>query len=217
MTRPPTWNEGKGAGHRFLVDHVDHHGDECVLWPFSHARGYGHFSHLGKRGYVHRTMCEMKKGPAPSDVHQAAHSCGNSLCVNPNHIGWKTPSENMLDCRGHGTHVRNTDGPGGRITSEQAAEIRALKGVKTLDEIAIEYSVSVGTISKIWVGKTHSRPRILIVWSAEEDAVIRDGVNRGLSWAQMANSLPRRTRMGVAGRAHRLGISISPAVRKAET
>ena len=151
------WNEGKGACYRFLADRVRYQGDDCILWPFSHTRGYGHFKHLGKVGYAHRTMCEMTKGAAPSDIHEAAHSCGNSLCVNPNHLDWKTPSENMLDCRKHGTHVRTRHGPAGKLTPEQAQTIRSQRGVKRLWQLAEEYGVSESAISNIWVGRTHSR------------------------------------------------------------
>ena len=209
---------GEGRAFRFVIAHQTYpHKDWCLIWPFTKVRGYGAFGYLGKRFYAHRYMCELVNGSAPSDVHEAAHSCGTAGCVNPNHLSWKTPAENGLDSRKHGTHVRTRHGPAGKITAEQAETIRSLKGVKKLWELAEEYGVSESAISNIWVGKTHSGPRILVVWSDEEDAVIHDGVSRGLSWAQMAKSLPRRTRMAVAARANRLGISNTPAYRKAET
>jgi hypothetical protein len=150
---------GEGRAFRLITAHRDYpYDDWCLIWPFTKIRGYGSFGHLGKRHYAHRFMCELAHGSAPSDLHEAAHSCGNAACVNPNHLSWKTPGENGLDCRKHGTHVRNTHGPSGKITKEQAGAIRSLKGVKRLWELAEEYGVSESTISNIWVGRTHSRP-----------------------------------------------------------
>ena len=33
--------------------------------------------------------------PQPSLVHQVSHKCNNIYCVNPDHLVWETPSENM--------------------------------------------------------------------------------------------------------------------------
>jgi hypothetical protein len=211
---------GEGRAFRFIVAHQTYaHKDWCLIWPFTKVRGYGSFGYLGKRYYAHRYMCELVNGSAPSDVHEAAHSCGESSCVNPHHLSWKLPADNGLDCRSHGTHVRNTDGPGGRITSEQAAEIRALKGVKKLDEIAAEYGVSYSTVSNIWVGRTHSPNRKgPPVWSKEEDAELVDLNDRGHNHKEIAGVIGRPYR-AVTMRAHRLGIkskwtrSNSPADR----
>src|SRR4051812_5100930 len=100
---PP--NKGKGEAVAWLREHALYCGDDCLIWPFSRARGYGNFGYLGKNIYAHRFMCELIHGPAPTPDHHAAHSCGNGhkACVNPMHITWKTSSENMRDKELHGT------------------------------------------------------------------------------------------------------------------
>jgi HNH endonuclease len=211
-------NKGDGMTIQFIRQHELYaHKDWCLIWPFSKSRGYGTFRYLGKTYYAHRFMCELAHGHAPSDIHEAAHSCGDAGCVNPNHLSWKTPSANGLDCRKHGTHVRSRLGSGGKITPEQAETIRSLKGVKKLWELADEYGVSESTISNIWVGRTHYRPRIINHWKPEEDATIKYGTKLGLSCAQIAEQLSGRSASSVASRAKRikarLARSESPAVR----
>ena len=123
--------KGNGKTIQWIRDHATYQHEEwCLIWPFSTTRGYGTFSYLGKKYYAHHFMCELVNGPAPSDIHEAAHSCGDEGCVNPRHLSWKTPTENGLDCRQHGTHVRSRYGSAGKITLEQAETIRRLKGVK---------------------------------------------------------------------------------------
>lgn len=128
---------------------------------------------------------------------------------------WKTPTENGLDCRQHGTHVRSRYGSAGKITMLQAETIRGLKGARTLRELADEYGVSESCISNVWVGKTHYRPSKINHWSDEDDNRIRDGVGRGLNFPQLAALFPDRTPSGVMGRTYRLGLkSGTPPIPK---
>lgn len=206
--------KGQGKTHQWLVDHLDYPHDEwCLIWPFSLTRGYGALGYLGEKHYAHRFMCELKHGPAPSDLHEAAHDCGNNGCVNPLHLNWKTPTENMLDRRVHGTHVRHRDGNMGRITPEQAAEIRSLKGLKRLWEIAEQFGISESAVSNIWVGRTHARPpKLPPRWTVQEDAALRDNIGRGLKHKAVAEIVGRPVR-AVSSRAKRLGIG-SPRYTK---
>jgi hypothetical protein len=214
--------KGEGKTIQWIRDHANYpHEEWCLIWPFSTTRGYGTFSYLGKSYYAHRFMCDLAKGRAPTSDHEAAHSCGDSGCVNPRHLSWKTPTENLLDCRQHGTHVRTRHGNIGKITAEQAETIRSLKGVKTLRELAEEYGISESAVSNIWVGKTHFRPRKINHWTAEEDKAIRDGVARGLNFRQLAELFPNRTVSGVMGRTYRLGLksgvpALTPADREGQ-
>lgn len=210
---------GEGDVIRFIRQHQQYpHKEWCLIWPFSKTRGYGTFGYLGKRYYGHRFMCELVHGKPPSDTHEAAHSCGDAGCINPHHLSWKTPGENALDSRGHGTHVRSRYGSSGKITLEQAETIRSLKGIRPLRELADEYGVSESAISNVWVGKTHYRPSKINHWTAAEDNCIRDGVARGLNFPQLAALFPTRTPSGVMGRTYRLGLrSGTPCHKGCET
>ncbi len=192
-------SKGKGQTHRWLVDHVNYpHDGWCLIWPFAKTRGYGHFSYLGVRHYSHRFMCELVNGPAPSDVHEAAHACGDNSCANPHHLSWKTPTENMLDCREHGTSVRSRFGNVGKITREQAEEIRSLKDISLLRELAEKFDVSESTISNIWVGRTHSRDRRAPPrWTGQEDSELKiligiGGVRDGAIAGRTAKAMNHR-------------------------
>lgn len=79
--------------------------DKCLEWPFNTAGGYGLISYNGSKGIlVHRYVLEKVSGPPPEEWYHAAHNCGNKLCVNPNHLRWATPSENMQDKWKHGVY-----------------------------------------------------------------------------------------------------------------
>jgi hypothetical protein len=198
-------NKGNGLGIKYIREIAEYEGDDCVLWPFSKTRGYGHLGYLGERLYAHRFMCELIHGPAPSDIHEAAHSCGNESCITPRHLSWKTPTENALDCRLHGTSVRSRYGNAGKITSEQAATIRGLKDIQPMREIAAEYGISESAVSNIWVGKTHTGKRTLVNFTPEQDARIREAIELGYSFRQMAAHVGR-SKISVMTRTYRLGL-----------
>jgi hypothetical protein len=154
MGGPP--NKGRGKCVTFLREAFARDDADCIIWPFStNGLGYGVFGYLGKNLYAHRFSCELKRGPAPTDGHQAAHSCGNGHngCINPNHLSWKTNSENQLDRRVHGTQ-RVRDGIRQKLTREQVAQVRALKGKLSLFEIAEKFGVKRGCI-EYWLRTDH--------------------------------------------------------------
>lgn len=201
------WNKGKSASRQWLLDRLDHDSDECLIWPFSTARGgYGHFGYLGETHYAHRYMCELKHGPAPSDTHEAAHDCGNSSCVNPRHIAWKTRLENKMDCRLHGTHVKHRTGNVGKVTREQAADIRALKESMTLKELSERFGLSQSGIANICTGRRQARPSKVQHWTPEQDAVMREAIERGAKHKEIAEMVGKSVN-AVAGHAAKLGIA----------
>jgi hypothetical protein len=201
--------KGNGKTYQWLLDHKDHDGDYCLIWPFSrNPNGYGQLGYLGKSGYSHRMMCELVHGPAPSPDHEAAHSCGNGHmgCAHPKHLSWKTRSENLLDCREHGTQARSCNGNKGRLTDEQVMQIRALKGKKTQDEIAFTFGVSPPTIRDIFLGRSHAAPSKIKHWTEEEETKIREAVALGYSFPQMAKYVGRSVG-AVMGHTYRMGLT----------
>lgn len=153
----PNGLKGKGKAHQWMLDHAGYPHDYCLIWPFSKGRGYGYFQHLSQKFMAHRFMCELANGPAPTPEHQAAHSCGRGAdaCVNPKHLSWKTPSENQLDKRIHGTVWRQETRT--KLTPIQVLEIRGLKGRKTQDELAEMFGVGRQNIGAILTGKSWTK------------------------------------------------------------
>src|ERR1700761_2299060 len=210
-------NRGNGKTIRCMEAHAAYQHDWCLLWPFaSKLHGYGQFSHLGKRYYAHRFMCELRHGPAPSEKHEAAHSCGRGHdgCVNPNHLSWKTKSGNQLDCRQHGTQAKTRAGRMGLLSFAKAAEIRSLQGIKLQREIAEQYGVSESAISDVWLGRTWSKEKKTKEWTPEEDARIKEAVELGYNFPRMAEHVGRSV-SAVMGRTYRLGLTSGrPPTRK---
>lgn len=152
MTNNP--RKGKGAAVQWLRDHADYTGDDCLRWPFrSGTNGYGMFSYLGQAYYAHRFMCELANGPPPAPEYEASHSCGKGhlWCTNPRHLSWKTPSQNQLDRRAHGNP--NSWAWRGKVTPEQVAQIRALRGKMIQAKIAKMFGLTQPAVSFIQLGK----------------------------------------------------------------
>lgn len=131
----------------WLFDNRTHDGDGCLLWPFSLSRGYGTVKAWGKIRKAHRVMCILAHGPSVMPDYEAAHSCGNRQCVNPRHLSWKTRADNQADSVAMGRFYNG--GRRGKLGRARALEIRALKGVMSLDEIADRYGVTFSTVAKI--------------------------------------------------------------------
>jgi hypothetical protein len=73
-------------------------------------------------------MCLLAHGEPPSAEHQAAHSCGKGHlgCVNPKHLRWATPSENINDQLAHGTMRTGERHAGSYISERDVIAIRRL-------------------------------------------------------------------------------------------
>jgi hypothetical protein len=147
-----------GAPRAFLDAAVVSQTDECIVWPFTKGeKGYAQIGggQTKERRQVHRIICERVHGPAPSPQHFAAHApviCHTRACINPRHIRWATPSENMFDRCVDGTMPHGEAHPHAALTERQALAVLAdPRGVRA---IANEYGVSHSTISNIRRGVT---------------------------------------------------------------
>lgn len=169
---PPLTPLGDGICANWIRAHLGYpHKEWCLIWPFARFQtGYALFGKPGRK--VHRIMCERRHGPAPSPEHHAAHSCdrGHDGCVNPWHVDWKTPSENQFD--------RHKDGiikPRAKLTPEQAAEIRGLKGIERTQDTAERFGIRESNVRLIQSGKTWraDNPRELHQFTREEFNQIR--------------------------------------------
>jgi hypothetical protein len=101
-------------------------------------------------------MCMLAHGLPPEDRPDAAHSCGVTSCVNPNHLRWASVSENLMDRVGHGTSNRGEQHGLSTLTTAQVLEIRASKGVASSTAVASRFGINPGTVQKIWRGERWS-------------------------------------------------------------
>lgn len=162
---------GNGPGAAWIIANLDFtHKDWCLIWPFSRSQtGYAMIGESNIR--VHRVMCEHRHGPPPTPDHYAAHSCdrGHDGCVNHWHLDWKTPSENQFD--------RYKDGEltlPRKITADSARQIRDLKGLEPILDVAARFGVSESNVSLIQAGKTwRSDRRDSRIFTREEVELIR--------------------------------------------
>jgi HNH endonuclease len=66
----------------------------CWVWQRSTSfQGYGQVWYKGRLHRAHRVFYELHRGPIPEGL-QIDHTCGNRLCVNPDHLEPVTPIEN---------------------------------------------------------------------------------------------------------------------------
>jgi len=99
---------GQPVKYLFELSTIEYQ-EECITWPFSKNNdGYGKLQYGSKMRVASRVLCEIVYGDAPTEMHQAAHNCGNGhlACVNPHHLRWATPKENCLDIAIH-KRIRN--------------------------------------------------------------------------------------------------------------
>lgn len=138
---------------------IPHAGDGCLIWPFCRpASGYGSITINGVPQPVHRLVCEIVHGPAPTPEHEAAHSCGRGAdgCVNPQHLRWATHAENCADMVAHGTSTRGERNPQAKLTEPEVRQILALKGRKTQREIAEMFGTTRTNVGHIHRGVSWS-------------------------------------------------------------
>lgn len=145
-----------GAPMQFVQMVMDSETDECVLWPYGHARGYGYI-HVGQsHPPTHRYVCELKHGPPPNENLDAAHRCGIKLCCNPRHIRWATRQENCLEKHEHGTMRKGANHHWSKFSPEDVAGMRRLEGVITQGAIARKYGASRSYVSMLFKQMTRA-------------------------------------------------------------
>jgi len=126
--------------------------DECILVPVA-AKKYPKFMEKGERYTAHRYMCFKTHGEPTPDRNFAAHSCGQSWCVNPQHIRWATPRENNDDKSAHGTLIAGERNYNAKLKAADIIKIREMRD-KPAEEIAPLFGVHAATIRDVLRGKT---------------------------------------------------------------
>lgn len=126
--------------------------DLCIDWPFYLHQGY---AYKGGKPFYLEICKDFYIKPQEDTYFEAAHSCGNSKCVNPKHLRWATVSENQMDRVIHGTSNRGEKHAMSRLTEDQVLDIRRLlsNGMRQKD-VAELYGVGKTTIHWIKHRKT---------------------------------------------------------------
>lgn len=139
----------------FIEKAIAYDGDDCLIWPFRSSQGYARVRINRKHRNVSSVVCEKVHGPAPSNKHEAAHSCGKGVdgCVSPSHLRWATSLENSADTVAHGHVPRGRDLPGAKLTESDVIAIRRSRGLITQKDLANSFGVSSELICLIQRGK----------------------------------------------------------------
>jgi len=157
MTRP-------GTVKKWLEEHVDHVGSDCLEFPFSRdTHGYGCINFGGFRA-AHRWMCNRAHADTKMNGPMALHTCGNGHlgCVNPKHLYWGTLLDNYLDAVNHGTvhpprselreyPVKEAAFARAKLTKAEVSQIRAeyVPGVTGFRQLSNKFRVHRTTIKSI--------------------------------------------------------------------
>jgi hypothetical protein len=151
--------------HDWLLLAMEIRTNSCIPWPYS-SRNSGRVSYPavnvdGRIVGAHVVACEHGNGPKPDDNVQAAHSCHNTTCVNPRHLRWTLPVENVADRMIDGTRHPFVEvlPAHARLTPKQIADLRRryLSGAVTQQQLAEKYNVSQATISRYLHGYAAQR------------------------------------------------------------
>lgn len=114
----------------------------------------------GKAQAVRRLIL-LERGPIPNGKLLASYTCGNPMCVHPDHVAWlkrqvvqqRTTRErghqrDMLRCKKVSDNARQR----AKLTLELAQQVREAEGFQ--HEIAARFGISQATVSSIKLGKT---------------------------------------------------------------
>jgi hypothetical protein len=147
----------KGEPMEFILRALASSTDECIVWPFArHGKGYGHVKWSGAVRKAHRVVCELAHGEPPTEMHEAAHApfvCNNRACINPRHLRWATPVENISDRQNGMTHAHGETHSRAVLTEADVREIRKEK-VGFVGDLARRFGVSEATIRSVLGGAT---------------------------------------------------------------
>lgn len=132
----------------WISENSDWDGEGCLRWPFSNEDWY-HSVNLGpgKWSKAHRLMCEAAHGPPPCHSMYTLHSCSNKWCVNPKHLRWGTPSENIKDAIRNGEIGVGSNSRRSILTEDDVRSARAdRKNGMTYEQLSRKYGIAKGSI-----------------------------------------------------------------------
>ena len=145
---------------KFAADLVANPPNECVLWPFTvYQRSQRpRMTYQGRDMIASRAILMMYTDKGIDTSLFACHGpCNDISCVNPRHLYWGTPEQNMQDKRRDGTHMELDGHARAKLTSYDIPMIRAWAAVKGFTFIGRAYGVGSKTIWNAATGKTWTK------------------------------------------------------------
>lgn len=118
----------------------------CHVFQKTTDQGYGYIYIASKtRMSAHRFALLMKL-PPPHDGMYACHKCPLKSCVNPRHLYWGDPADNIEDqfIQGTARRVKGVAHHRSKLTPEKARSIAItyINGLKSQQQIAEEFNIS---------------------------------------------------------------------------
>lgn len=143
-----------------ITKHVVEDGD-CWSWTgaLQSCGATPTMNYKRKTGSVRRFIL-LERGPKANGM-LATYSCGNPLCVHPEHVVWakrKTVQQRTTAEQGHQNDIlrrkklADKARAKGKLNEELAAAVREAEGNQY--EIAARFGISQATVSAIKLGKT---------------------------------------------------------------
>lgn len=130
----------------------DKHTSGCWNWTGSiSSQGYGVVRWRGRGYRAHMLSLELA-GHLRQSGAIACHHCDNPRCVNPKHLYWGTPADNIGDASRRGRLLTGERHTQSKLTSEAVQAIR--KSEKTSADLARQYGVSRPAIANARAGRT---------------------------------------------------------------
>lgn len=131
----------------------------CWLWAgeTDGQDGYGRMKIVNRLVRCNRISMFLYKGGNLLDDRYVLHHCDVRLCVNPDHLYFGTPKNNIddMDRRGRRTKLFGSDHQNSKLNETYVRIIKeAFVHGFTNKDIATYFRISRGTIYSIRVGKT---------------------------------------------------------------
>lgn len=142
----------RGEALAFLQRAFSEETDDCIIWPFARMGPNGisgAIKYRGKKIGVHRIVCLVVHGDPPTELHEAAHTCPHTLCINPAHVVWRLPKEITELQRQRGTMPIGEKHVLAKLSEVDVREIRALKGTVIEREVAEAYGICRAHVGRV--------------------------------------------------------------------
>lgn len=128
------------------VDRPNDAPNTCWVWTAAPTRGHGRFRAGGRDIVAHRYAYQRFVGPVPDKCY-VHHTCGNALCVRPEHLQATPRREFNFDTA---KLVRGEGSPNAVLCDEDVRNIRARAAQgATQADLARSFCVSQPTISLV--------------------------------------------------------------------